>query len=128
MFSFSEYLMVWLIYLLCVLGLLAVFWRMTRTISWLYFKQSMRLVFAILLLIPARVEEAPLYWSPAWVKAILMVVFSDGEEIWKTVKLLLTGSLLALLVYCVLLIVLSLQSKRLYTTRRAITHDRVIDL
>ncbi len=105
MFSIEEYIIGWAVYLVAVIGLLAVFWRMTRSIPWLYFKQSLRLVVAALLLLPATIEAMPTYWAPAWVKGLLHLIFSGVEGFWPVGRSLLIGVLFTLVVYLVLLIV-----------------------
>ncbi len=112
MFSFEEYVVAWLAYLVCVLGVLSVFWRITRALPWLYCKQSLRLIVASMLLVPAQVEESPLFWAPAWVKAMLVFVFSGTDELMSVGKLVLTGTLFALIVYFTLSIIMLFFRKR----------------
>ncbi len=60
----NEYLMTWGAYIVAVLGLLLVWWALTRPLPWLWMKQPLRILVAALLLVPApvaadRVELAP---------------------------------------------------------------------
>jgi hypothetical protein len=110
MFSFEEYIIGWAVYLLAVLGILAVFWRMTRAIPWFYVKQSLRLIVATLFLVPTFVEKqittaSMEYLAPAWVKGVLQLVFSSPEKALPVGKMLLICILGAYIFYLLLLIV-----------------------
>ena len=108
MFSFQEYIIGWVIYLFSTVGLLFVFWHLTRNIPWFYFKQSVRLVMATLLLVPAAVEDADLYLAPAWIKGFLQLIFSGLEGFTPVARGLLISILLAFIIYLLLLIVQTL--------------------
>ena len=75
MFSFEEYLWGWVIYLVASVGLLMAFWRITRYITLIYLKQSLRLIIATLLLTPALIENTFYLWSPAWMQGLLQLIF-----------------------------------------------------
>lgn len=105
MFSFQEYLGAWLVYIVCVVGLLAVFWRITKHLPWFYLKQCLRLTVASLLLVPAVVEGNTLYWAPAWIKGLLSLIFSGGEGFWPIGKLLLIAVIASFIIYLLLLII-----------------------
>lgn len=104
MFSFQEYLSGWLFYMLCVVALLAVFWQLTKRIPWVHVKQCLRLSVASILLVPAVVEDATLYWAPAWIKGLLTLIFSGEEGVWPIAKLLLIAVLVSFIIYLLLLI------------------------
>lgn len=103
MWSFEEYIVGWLTYLVSVIALLAVMWRITRSIPWLHLKNSLRLASAAVLLTPALVEDSTLYWAPAWVKALLSLIFGSEDGLWPIIKIILIGVLVILLVYVLLL-------------------------
>lgn len=99
MFSFQEYLIGWILYLCCMVGLLAFFWRITRAMPWLHLKQCSRLSVATLLLVPTRVDAALGYWAPAWVKGLLHGVFYGFEAFWPIGRGLLAIMGFVLVVY-----------------------------
>jgi len=105
MFSFEEYLMGWGIYLFSVVGLLLVYWRMTRFIRWRYLRDCIRLLGAVFLLLPIAIEESSQYWAPAWIKALLNIVFSEIDAVWPIARLFLVALLASYLVYVVLLLI-----------------------
>ena len=112
MFSPQEYIIGWSLYLLAVLGLLVVFWHITRPIVWVHLKGSLRLLVATLLLLPSSVENAATYWAPAWIKAFLQLVFGGFDEFLPIGKQLLIAILIVLMIYLLLLIALHLYRKR----------------
>ena len=65
MLESSEYVLAWLAYLLSAVGVLAVWWRVTRFIPWMPLKQLLRVLVAAPMLIPAPVAEGALEWAPA---------------------------------------------------------------
>jgi len=84
MFSAEEYLLSWSIYLSAAIGLIMVFWRLTRDmVSWLYVRQLLRLSIAILLLTPYFVDESGDYLAPAWAMAGLDMLFSGVTAFWR---------------------------------------------
>ena len=117
MFSLEEYLWGWGVYLLASIGLLLVFWRLTRSISWLYVKQSVRLIVATLLLTPALVENTTNSWSPAWVQGFLQLVFVGTEGFIPIGRLLLLAVCIVLISY--LLISIAQQLYRRQVAKRS---------
>lgn len=79
MFTAEEYITGWCIYLVAVLGLLVLFWVITRDLPWHHLKQSLRLIVATVLLVPGIVENAPGFLAPAWVKGILQLIFTGAD-------------------------------------------------
>lgn len=62
----NDYMLMWLVYLLGVVGLLVVAWRLTR--SWpKWLSVSLRFVGACLLLVPAVVDQERELYAPALV-------------------------------------------------------------
>lgn len=119
MFSFEEYLMGWGIYLFSVVGLLLVYWRMTRFIRWRYLRDSIRLFGAVFLLLPIAIEESSQYWAPAWIKALLNIVFSEMDAVWPIARLFLVALLATYLAYVVLLFI----SASVYKVRASNARD-----
>ena len=84
MFSAEEYLFSWFFYLSSIMGLLTVFWRITRgMVSRLYMRQLLRLSVATLLLTPYLVDESSIYLAPAWIMASLDMLFSGVTAFWR---------------------------------------------
>ena len=61
----KEYLMVWGVYTLAVLGIMLVWWGMTRPIPWRWIKQPLRLMPMALMLVPAPVAADRIELAPA---------------------------------------------------------------
>lgn len=116
MFSFQEYIIGWSIYLVATLGVLWVFWRMTRNIPWFYFKQSLRLVVAVFFLVPAAADGVTEYWAPAWIKGILGLVFTGVDALTPVLRGLIIVALIALFVFFILELIAQLL-RRLKKTR-----------
>jgi hypothetical protein len=97
MAEFQEYSSAWLVYGLVVIGLLAVTWRISKFIPWAYLRGVMITTVAVLFLTPALAESN--YWAPAWIVAILELLFSDLESILPVLRILLIVWLAALISY-----------------------------
>ena len=97
MAEFQEYSTAWLVYGLAVIGLLAVTWRISRFIPWSYLRGVMITTAAALFLTPALIESS--YWAPAWIVAVLELLFSDLESILPVLRILLIVWLAALIAY-----------------------------
>jgi hypothetical protein len=111
MFSFEEYIMGWGIYLFSVIALLAVFWKMTRFITWGYIKDCIRLFAAVFLLLPITIESGSYYWAPAWIKALLNIIFSNLDVFWPIARLFLIVLCSTYLIYFILSFFISLINK-----------------
>jgi hypothetical protein len=85
----SEYVITWAAYYAGALGVLLVWWRMTRPIPWRPLRQLLRVVLAGLLLVPAPVAPDMQELAPA----ILVLLFD--------ITLLKEGDTLRALVYLV---------------------------
>lgn len=103
MFTFEEYLIGWLVYMALIVGVLAVFWWLTRSIPWLYFKQVLRLIVSAILLVPVQIPETDALWAPAWVVGVLELIFAGPEGFMPIGLMLLVAVAIALCVYIVLL-------------------------
>jgi hypothetical protein len=102
MFSFEEYIIGWGIYLFAVIVLLFVFWRMTRFIYWRYCRDCVRLFGAVFLLLPTAIDSGSYYWAPAWIKALLNIIFANFDIFWPIVHLFLLALCSTYLVYFLL--------------------------
>jgi hypothetical protein len=122
MFSFEEYIIGWSVYLVAVMGILAVFWRMTRSIPWLHVKQCLRLIVATLFLVPTFVEPQAIqssfhYLSPAWIQGILQLIFSSIEKAIPIGRLLLMSLLGVFIIYLLILIAQYFVRKKVPTAK-----------
>ena len=91
----NDYLVMWAVYLLGVVGLLIVAWRLTRSWpSWLGL--SLRFILACLLLVPAMVESERDQYAPAWVVAPFDWLSKGPEQAAPTINALLSWTLGAL--------------------------------
>jgi len=97
MVEFQEYSSAWLFYSLAVIGLLAVTWRISRFITWSYLRGIMIITVAAFFLTPALADSN--YWAPAWIVAVLELLFNDLESILPVLRILLIVWLTALIVY-----------------------------
>ena len=97
MAAFQEYLSIWFVYGLAVIGLLAVTWRISQFIRVSYLRGVMLTTAAVLFLTPVLAENS--YWAPAWIVAVLELLFSDLESILPILHMLLIVWLAALLLY-----------------------------
>ena len=102
MLTSTDYLMAWSIYLLSAAALLLTAWRITRPF-WIWLKDPLRIVSAVLLLMPTEVDPAKGYYAPAaFVVAFeLLSVQGGGTAALIGVRLLLV-SLAAILAVWIL--------------------------
>ncbi|MCK5789423.1 MAG: hypothetical protein CSH49_17355 [Alcanivorax sp.] len=100
MLDYLEYLTTWGIYLLAAIGLMTVWWRMTRPIPWPLPRQTLRVLVAATILVPAPVMYGSLDWAPALFVLLLDVTLvSETEtETLRAIPFLLYGLILGLLV------------------------------
>ncbi|MFK8018268.1 MAG: hypothetical protein AB8B86_00725 [Pseudomonadales bacterium] len=93
----NDYLVMWAVYLLGVVGLLIVAWRLTR--SWpRWLSLSLRFILACLLLVPAMVESERHQYAPAWVVAPFDWLSKGPEQAAPAINALLLWTLGALAV------------------------------
>ena len=94
----SEYATLWSVYLLAMVGILFVWWRMTSIIPWYIPKQVLRIVVAVLLIVPAPVSLGEPEWAPALFVWLFDVVLTQGDNAGRGLNYLLAGLAAALLV------------------------------
>jgi len=112
MFTFEEYLTGWLIYMGLIIGVLAIFWWLTRAIPWLHFKQVLRLIVSAILLAPVAVPETTSLWAPAWIVGALELIFGGVEGFMPIGIVLLTAVGFALAVYVPLAIAIAVIKRK----------------
>ena len=98
MLDFAEYTITWAIYLLAALGLLAVWWRMTRVIPWVTVKQVLRVLVAAVILMPAPVVYGSTEWAPALFVLLLDITVVKETDAMRAVPFLLYGLILGFVV------------------------------
>lgn len=99
MFLFAnEYLLAWSAYGIAALGLLLVWFRITRPM-WRYVREPLRLVVAVLLLTPTIVDPAKELFAPAVAITALDLLFKLGNNAWRAVADLALYGLIALGLY-----------------------------
>ena len=97
MLDYVEYIMTWAVYLVAAVGLMAVWWRLTRFIPWQTPKQVLRVVLAALILMPAPVIYGSADWAPALFVLLLEVTVAKEADTMRAVPFLLYGLILGLL-------------------------------
>jgi len=107
MFTIEDYITGWFIYMGLIIGVLAVFWWLTRSIPWLHFKQVLRLLVSAILLAPVSVPETASLWAPAWIVGALELIFGGVEGFMPIGKVLLTAIAVALAVYIPLAVIVA---------------------
>ena len=66
-----EYVLAWVVYFAAAVGVMAVWWRITRYLPWLQLRQLLRVLVAAALLVPAPVSSL----HPDWAPAIFVLLF-----------------------------------------------------
>lgn len=103
MAEFQEYSSTWLIYGIAVIGLLAVTWRISRFIAFSYLRGILLVTAAVFFLTPVLAENS--YWAPAWIVAVLELLFSGLDSILPILRMLLIVWLVALISYTIIKLV-----------------------
>lgn len=97
MLDHTEYTFAWIAYLLSALGLMAVWWRMTRILPWKGLQQLLRLLVAAPLLIPAPVAEGSSEWAPALFVLLFDMTLVEGTDPQRALPFILYALILGLL-------------------------------
>ncbi|TLX53069.1 MFS transporter [Stutzerimonas nosocomialis] len=97
----NEYLLAWALYGVGALGLLLVWFRMTRPL-WRWLREPLRLVVAVLLFTPTIVDPARELFAPAIAITALDVLFKIGNNAWRAVADLALYGLIAFGLYLAL--------------------------
>lgn len=94
----NEYLLAWSAYGIAALGLLLVWFRITRHM-WRWLREPLRLIAAVLLLTPTIVDPAKELFAPAIAITALDLLFKLGNNAWRAVADLALYGLVALALY-----------------------------
>lgn len=74
----SDYIMAWSIYLLAAVAVMAVFWRLTSG-AWVWLRDALRVVFAVVVLTPASVDGTQEHLAPAAIVVVYeLLTAQDG--------------------------------------------------
>ncbi|MDX1804937.1 MAG: hypothetical protein R3292_12720 [Alcanivorax sp.] len=111
----NAYMWGWFAYLLGTVGVLYVWWWLTRPLArWV--KVPLRTVLTAMLLTPWSVSPQHSEWAPAWVVTLFDGLAQESVSLWRA-----GGPLLAMLV--VALIVAALELWRQQRKAARLTHD-----
>lgn len=77
--SSEDYLISWVTYLVGAVGLMAVWWFITRKIRQKLIRDVLRLTAATLLLVPFPVINQEQFWAPAFGMSLLEAIFGQSE-------------------------------------------------
>lgn len=99
MLDYTEYTIVWCLYLLAMVGLLVVWWRITRPIPWTTPKQLLRVLLAAPLLIPAPVAVGTSDWAPAIFVLLFDMTLVDESAPLRALPFLIYALILGLLLF-----------------------------
>lgn len=114
MFDLPAYLIAWVLYLLSALGLVIVFWRMTRRLTWRRTRRSLRAMTAVVLFTPMNIIEDEFWLAPAYLVGLYDIALGNFD------KALEVGSyMLAAFVLMVAVILLESVLRRLLGMERA---------
>lgn len=84
MLTTEDYLTYWAMYLIGALGLLVVWWFITKKIPNKLVKDGLRLSVAVLLLMPFPVLNHEQFWAPAVGMTFLEIIFGQNQSIGRT--------------------------------------------
>jgi len=98
MLDHTEYTLAWVAYLLSAVGLIAVWWRITRGLPWKPLQQLLRVLVAAPLLIPAPVASGSTDWAPALFVLLFDMTLVEGSDPLRALPFILYALILGLLV------------------------------
>lgn len=76
----SGYVIAWLVYLLSALGLVIVFWRMTKNITWRRIRRGLRAMAAAVLFTPINIVDEGLWLAPAYLVGLYDFILGNIEK------------------------------------------------
>jgi len=110
MYTQEEYLYGWLLYLAGVALLMGCGWLLTARLRWKPLRQVLRLLAAVLLLVPWYANPDMAYLAPAWIIAGFEGVFEDN--FWRAGGPLLSALAVGLISVVVVQLVMRAVGKR----------------
>jgi hypothetical protein len=123
MLEFQEYASGWLVYLLSVMGLLIVTWRLFRAMPWVYPRRIIFLTILVLFVTPVLGDNG--YWSPAWIVGSLEFLFGGLDSVLPILRIMLIIWLVTILLYTVITFCF-FRGKKAAVTSRRVTSRRVV--
>lgn len=94
----NEYLVTWAVYYGAALGVLLVWWRMTKPIPWVPLKQLLRVLLAAVVLVPAPVDSQSVELAPALFVLLFDLLLIQEGDASRAAVYLLYGIVLGLVV------------------------------
>ena len=76
----SGYVIAWLVYLLSAVGLVIVFWRMTRNIKWRRTRRGLRAMAAAVLFTPVNIVDEGMWLAPAYLVGFYDWILGNTEK------------------------------------------------
>lgn len=83
MYSHQEYVMGWAAYAGACFVFLLAWWFLTRKVAFNELRQLLRLIPAVVLLVPWHADADSIYLAPAWVVAFTEGLFEGPEAFWR---------------------------------------------
>ena len=107
----SEYMWAWIVYLGAAASFLGIFWFWTRKIAWSEFKQILRLIVAVVLLVPWYTDIQNETLSPAWLVSVGDALLLGPDAAWRAGLVLVVTLVVALILSTVFYLVLWLKGR-----------------
>ena len=104
MLTENEYLIAWGVYLLAVIGLGSVWWRLTRVLSVIWLQTILRFIYFPLLVTPAVVVDGSVRLAPAtmiWLLESTIVEANDLARVYPPLIITVAASLMLAFVYTI---------------------------
>ena len=98
-----AYLIAWCLYLLSALGIVIVFWRMTRNLKlqWRRTRRALRAFTAVVLFTPLNIIDGELWLAPAYLVGLYDVALGNMDKAYETAMFM--GAAFVLMVAVILL-------------------------
>lgn len=106
MLTESEYLIAWGVYMLAVIGLGAVWWRLTRFIGFIWLQSILRFVYFPLFVTPAMVIDGSVRLAPAsmiWLLESTIVEADNLDRVYPPLFVAVAASLILAFAYSFLM-------------------------
>ncbi len=99
MLSAQEYLIAWLVYLVGVLGGMVVWWYITRKIPYNYLRNLLRLLVAVVVLVPYPLMEDEQFMAPAFIMSLLEWLFEPEVGFLRAGTVVIVSAFLVIVFY-----------------------------
>lgn len=108
----NEYILAWLFYLGAFAISYAVFWYFTGKLPWRELKQLLRVLVAVLFLVPWTTDTTHSFLSPAWIVSISDSLLYGSKEFWRAGLALVLALVLSVLLSTCVSLFLWLRSRK----------------